>query len=255
MNRFIRYILFFTLLQCCFYKTVEGQKISPDNLGNYWIIEGSRIFGVSESAMLKPAFSNIVLGNPSSVDASDPFKILAFYQNTQTIAIINNDAVLIGKPIELSLLNIGEVSCSARSSLGGVWLAVQSAHTIIRFDKHIKQIEQTIYLPNRFAKYDIIQIAEYNGELYIGFENGSVLIFDTYGALMYEYTFDPFSTFLLNSDRIFITKKDTVFEYSLSNNQELLSVYHCKSEAYIAVFQSKLACFNGKHFEVCEKIE
>lgn len=255
MNRFVRYVLFFTLLQKCFFSAVFGQKISPDNLGNYWVIEGSRIFGVSESAVLKPTFSNIALGNPSSVDASDPFRILAFYQNTQTLAIINNDAVLIGKPIELSQLNIGEVSCAARSSLGGVWLAVRSTHNVIRFDKQIKQVEQTINLPNRLAKYNISQIAEYNSELYIGFENGAVIVFDTYGALMYEYSFDPFSSFLLNSDRIFITKKDTIFEYSLSNNQELLSAYRCKSEVYIAVFHSKLACFNGKYFEFCEKIE
>lgn len=252
MHRPIRYLVFFALLQFCFSGILFSQKISHDNLGKYWVIEGNRVICVSESARLEPTFSSIILGSPTSLDASDPFRILVFYQNTQTVAIINNDAVMIGKPVELFQLNIGEASCATRSSLGGVWLAIQGAQKIIRLDKHIKQIEQTIKLPGRYAKFDVIQIVEYNGDLYVGLEDGSVLTFDTYGALTHAYVYEPFSSFLIDKSRVFIAKKGGVFEYSLFNNQELLSTYQCACADYITIIRSILACFDGEQFIFCE---
>ncbi|MDD2195731.1 MAG: hypothetical protein PHW91_00960 [Bacteroidales bacterium] len=253
MHRSIRYLVFYALLLFCFSGTLFSQKVSYDNLGKYWLIEDNRIVCVSESDRLKPTFSRIVLGNPTSVDASDPFKILVFYQNTQTVAIISNDAVLIGKPVELFQFNIGEASCSTRSSLGGIWLAIQGAQKIIRLDKHLKQTEQTIKLPSRYAKFAVIQITEYNGELYVGLEDGSVVAFDTYGALVHEYTYEPFSNFLIDKNRVFIAKKGEVFEYSLFNSQELLAKYKCDCADYITITHSLLACYDGQQFNFCEK--
>jgi hypothetical protein len=247
--------VFLALLQFCFSEILLSQKISHDNLGKYWAIEGNRIVCVSESARLKPTFSSIVLGSPTSVDASDPFRILVFYQNTQTVAIINNDAVLIGKPVELFQLNIGEASCAIRSSLGGFWLAIQGAQKIIRLNKHLKQIEQTIKLPSRYAKFDVIQIAEYNGDLYVGLEDGSVVTFDTYGALVHEYFYESFSSFLIYKNRVFIARKGSVFEYSLFKSQELLSTYQCACADYITIVHSILACFDGQQFNYCEKFD
>lgn len=255
MHRPIRYLVFLALLQFCSSGILVSQKISHDNLGKYWIIEGNSVICVLESARLKPTFSSIVLGSPTSVVASDPFRILVFYQNTQAVAIISSDAVMIGKPVELFQLNIGEASCATRSSLGGVWLAIQGAQKIIRLDKHIKQIEQTIKLPGRYAKFDVIQMAEYNGDLYVGLEDGSLLTFDTYGALAQEYAYEPFVKFLIDKNRVFIAKKDGVFEYSLFNSQKLLSAYHCACANYITIIHSMLACFDGQQFIFCEKFD
>ncbi|HPF93206.1 MAG TPA: hypothetical protein PLV65_04685 [Tenuifilaceae bacterium] len=255
MSNFLKFSLFQLAFALCMANTSYSQKISYDGIAKYWIIEGNRVISFTQTEKLSKSFSRIVLGEPASVDASDPFRILVFYSNAQAIAIINAEAALVGNTIDLNSLGVGEISHATRSSLGGAWFALDGIPKLLRVNKQFLHVEQTVTLPNRYAKHPVVQIAEHNGSLYVGLSNGSILVFDTYGSLEKELFFDPFTMFLLNRQSLFIVKTDSVVEYSLSNHNHMNGQYHCTCSPYIAIVGNEVACFNGKLFVFCEKIE
>ncbi|HDP55013.1 MAG TPA: hypothetical protein ENN24_04940 [Bacteroidetes bacterium] len=255
MLKFLRFLLFQLAIALCMASTSHSQKISYDGIAKYWIIEGNRVVAFTRTEELNKSFSSIVLGEPSSVDASDPFRILVFYRKAQAIAIISAEASAVGSTIDLNSLGIGEISHATRSSLGGAWLALDGIPKLVRLNKQFLHVEQTVMLPNRYAKHAVVQIAEQNGTLYVGLSNGSILVFDTYGSLDKELSFHPFTMFMLSRQSISVVNTDSVVQYSLSNRNQKIGKYHCTCSPYIAIVRNEVACFKGKQFVFCEKIE
>jgi hypothetical protein len=255
MSNFLKFSLFQLAFALCMANTSYSQKISYDGIAKYWIIEGNRVIPFTQTEKLSKSFSRIVLGEPASVDASDPFRILVFYSNAQAIAIINAEAALVGNTIDLNSLGVGEISHATRSSLGGAWLVLDGIPKLLRVNKQFLHVEQTIALPNRYAKHSVVQIAEQNGSLYVGLSNGSILVFDTYGSIEKELSFNPFTMFLLSRESVFLVNTDSVVEYLLSNHNHKSGEYRCPCSPYIAMVSNEVACFNGKQFVFCEKIE
>lgn len=255
MSNVLKFLLIQLAIALCMANTSHSQKISYDGIAKYWIIEKNRVVAFTQTEKLSKSFSSIVLGEPAWVDASDPFRILVFYRKAQAIAIINTEAALVGNTIDLNSLGVGEISHAIRSSLGGAWLALDGIPKLLRLNKQFLHVEQTVTLPNRYAKHPVVQIAEQNGSLYVGLSNGSILVFDTYGSLEKELSFEPFSMFMLSRQSLFLVKTDSVVEYSLSNHNHKNGQYHCTCSPYIAIVSNEVACFNGKQFVFCEKIE
>ncbi|PKP39823.1 MAG: hypothetical protein CVT98_00330, partial [Bacteroidetes bacterium HGW-Bacteroidetes-15] len=145
LNRlfFLAIALFFPILLMG-----QTQSISPDGIGAYWFIKDSKVLKIDFEGNVKSSYSNLMLGNPSEIDPSDPFRIVVFFQGSQSIVIINNDANILGKPITISELGLGEVTLVSRSSRVGLWFLHRESAEIVRVDNQLSKVEQRIALPS-----------------------------------------------------------------------------------------------------------
>lgn len=249
MRRFAPAIWAFAILSLLAQHQGIGQPISADGMGKFWVLEGSKVFCIDSNGDKSTPFSRIDLGVPTSIDAEDPFRIVVFYGGTQNLVVLNNDAGIIGKPVNLSSLGLGEALFVVRSPLGGVWMAMDGEHAIVRLNKHLNQVEQTIKPP----RFDIMGLLEHEGNLYAAFLNGSILVFDTYGSVMDTYTFAPFDAFLLHGNSLFLVRGDKIFEHYLEQPNKIVGAYHCNSVDYLTLHRGKLSFYDGTRVVFCEK--
>lgn len=234
---------------------VSAQNISADGLGGYWLIDGGRVACVDSHGKRKVSYSELLLGNPTSIDASDPFRILTFYLSTQTLVVLSSEATLIGKVVDLSLHDLGYISSAARSSLGGAWLSAEGTRSIFRLDKQLNRVEQKLVLPVKHASSQVLQMVEHDGMLYVGLDKGIILEYDSYGSLLRELPFKPHDGFLIHGDRIYIKFKGVVEEFSLINPQESRAIYEYDNHVPLVVLGNQLHGFTGGRFILCKKID
>lgn len=253
MNRLKQFIVLAGIIILLLPVKVSAQHISADGLGNYWLIDGSKVVCVDSQGKKKASYSELLLGNPSGVDATDPFRILVFYRSSQNLLILNNDASPIGKAVDLSTLIQGEAQYVVRSSLGGAWIATEGENKLLRYDKHLRRVEQVVNIPPQYSQFLVLQLAEHRGNLFVALENGQILVFDTYGALQKENKFDPFDLFLLQANSLYTIKGTQAVEYSLTHWPTAINSYTCGDSKHLTFFKGQLGWYTGERFALCEK--
>jgi len=90
----------------------------PDGLGFYWNISASRILKFNLQGEVVASYSNLSLGKPYSIDATDPFRVMIFFRESQILVFLNSEASIIGKSISIADLDLGEVRLACRCSRG-----------------------------------------------------------------------------------------------------------------------------------------
>lgn len=172
-------------------KIVKAGSIQQNDV---WVIENQKVYKISYDGSVLATHYNNQLGEPTTIDATDPFRVTVFYQHHQQIEILDNHGSRIGNIISLSNLNLGEVTHVCRSSRGGLWLYHRETSELLLTNSQISRV---------IAQFSVLPLAgqtapnvvtEADGVIYLGF--GKVIErFTPYGvrldpiAIAYEHTF------------------------------------------------------------------
>jgi len=79
----------------------EADFFSTDGFGNLYIIQNSEIIKISTKDDKKTVYSNFSSGKISSIDPSDPFRILVYYKDFNRILFLDKNLTEIMSPIPL----------------------------------------------------------------------------------------------------------------------------------------------------------
>jgi hypothetical protein len=230
------------------------QDLLPDGIGNYWVISGSKVSKIDAKGQTIAHYSNILLGNPSSLDSSDPFRVMVFYNQNQNILFLNNDAAIIGKPINFVDIGLGEVVLSCRSSLGGIWLLHREKAELLRYNNQFNAVEQRISIGDEFKNYDPKQMTEHGGILYISLNKSIIARFDTYGAQLIPLDILHEGYFRIEANYLWVKHNNLFWKYNLNDLNEHPETYRCSCHSIPLTINKAVACFNGKEFIFCEKV-
>lgn len=236
---------------------VVGQtnSLSADGIGNYWFFEDSKVVKVDSEGKKLASFSNILIGNPTSIDSSDPFRILVFYQAAQTIVFLNNEANALGNPILISDLGLGEVTQVCRSSRGGVMLLHRETQEIIRYNIHLSKALDRFSLPLNGSQQSFNYMVERGGFLYLGVDNRKIIKFDPYGAIIDKINIDFDESFRIESNFIITSKNSLAYKVYLMSSEKKTETFSCKCGSLPVLINDDLHCFDGHKFVQCKKIE
>lgn len=253
----IIFSLFSTLLFCCFAQSALPQPALPlsDGIGNFWTISGSHVNKINLEGKMLATYSSKFLGLPSSIDATDPFRILVFYKESQHLVVLNNDATIIGSPLNLIELGLGEVSCVCRSSRGGFWMLNPENSLVSHFDDKYRQSGGRIVIDNSFVPRKIIFLFEQKGILYMGVGGDRIARYDVYGARLDELVF-KFDQVRIEDDRFWIQNDYDIFSLTIDFNQNNLPVKVNGMCDYLPISVGQdVMCFDGEKFNLFIKNE
>lgn len=228
------------------------QDVYSDGIGGFWYSQGTSVIKINDNSEIQSTYSNLMLGEPSSMDASDPFRIMVFYQNTQSIILINNDATILGKPISLSDLGFGEVILACRSARGGAWVLHRESSEIVLIDSQFSTVEYRFSLQQSIKNSLPNYMVESDGVIYIGLNNKTIVRFDSYGATLPHIQIDYTNTFLVEKKYLWIAFNGIVKRVNLANPDEITKKFHCTCNSLPIIVNEKLACFDGEKFHFCE---
>lgn len=230
-----------------------SQYVSPDGIGGYWYANGSDVVKIDSDSKKVAAYSNFLLGKPTIVDASDPFRILVFYYESQSVLILNNDALLIGKAVDFSQLHLGEITLASRAARGGVWLYSRELNEIVRLDNQLTRVEHRISLSLQRKVQSPNYMIESNGILYVGFANSQISRFDSYGATLPDLNINYNNSFRVEGNYIWTSKDGVAVKTQIEPFIHYSEKFNCSCTNLPLTIKGKSMCFDGKSFQHCEK--
>jgi hypothetical protein len=156
---------------------------TTDNLGNTYLIKGEEIKKYSQTGDLLKIFSNKTLGKITSLDVTNPLRILVFYKDFASILIIDDLLSQNGDPMNLQDYSLEQSDVICTSFNNGIWFFSRENMELIRLDENFKPVVNTGNL-NRLLSTDLKPnfMIEYNGYIFLNNPAEGILIFDIYGT-------------------------------------------------------------------------
>lgn len=199
---------------------IKADFISTDQLGNFYIIKESELIKIDADNNQTLRYSNNLFGKISSVDPSDPFRILVFNKNFNKITFLDKNLTEIASPVLLDDLGYFNVSVVCQSNNGGFWIFDQNLNELVYFDKKLNLQKKSSQLSSLFdPDREVLGVfmLEKNDYIYLGIKNEGVLLFDSYGTYIKTFPIADIESFQVIDDKIIYFNTGQLNLYNTQN--------------------------------------
>ncbi|MEI6019829.1 MAG: hypothetical protein WCR21_01755 [Bacteroidota bacterium] len=215
-----------------------------DNIGNMYLTNESELQKYSASGKLFARYSNLQLGEISSVDATNPLKILLYYRDLQQIVFLDNQ--LSNNSENVSLVNLGyeqsDLVCSSTNN--SFWIYTKQNNELLRFNENSQKIANTGNL-KQVLQNDLTPnyITEHNGYLYLNCPENGIYVFDMFGGYVKLIGLRQLRQFKVNDNILYFQKDSSLCSYNLKLFEE-----SCKNIPHF-LSNNKVKYINGKLYQ------
>lgn len=206
-----------------------------DHMGNVYVVNGSQLSKYSSEGKQVCNFSDSSLGNISSIDISDPLKILLFYRDFNQIIYLNNKLSNIGNEIDLYDFSDNETEFVCNSQKGGFWMYNSIKKQAFYIANNGEIAAQSILLGSFFDEAEITKMFEHNSYLYLLYKNKGILQLDQNGQFVRKIPFQDIQDFQLIGNRIYYQTKTGIHLYQALNQSDQL--IHTKEDSSMAIIR------------------
>ena len=199
----------------------KSSIINSDNLGNIYLIKESSIEKYTSEGIFINNYSNKSFGNITSIDVSNPLKILVFYEAFQKVILLDNTLTPTTSSISIESLGYNQVSMVCNSHNNGIWMYNKQNSELIFFDQNFKEINKTENIALRYQNhFNPSFLIEQNNQIFLNDSSTGILIFDTYGTYFKKISIQGINHFQINGDQLVFTKKNALKSYNIKTFEE-----------------------------------
>ena len=205
----------------------SGKNFTTDHFGFYYDINEVEIAKYNHKGELQYTYSNNLLGVISSVDVSNPLKILVYFKEFTKVLVLDNTLSPTSTILELTELNLEETSLVCRSYNNGTWYYNPLRFELTRKNQDLTTSNVSSNLANLLNKN--IQpnfLVEHNNRVYLNDPKHGILVFDIFGTYLKTIPVFGLQTFQVKEKfLLFVSEENTVMTYdffTLETNQYLL---------------------------------
>lgn len=196
---------------------VKNKAIAIDDLGFlYLVTEQNELVRYDDNVRQEFAYSNERLGAISSVDVNNPFKLLCFYENYQTIIVLDN---LLGEVSRYPLFDLGysNVEAIGISNDNNLWLYDPIAYKLKKIDNVGNLLVESITMYNEGLEYIKPNfLKEKENKVFLYDENHGFFVFDNLGQYIEKILLKDLDSFqILGENKIVYQLDDQLHIYDL----------------------------------------
>ena len=202
-------------------KTFKGDLVgSIDEQQNSFLFDGSELIKLNDKSEILFHQSIKSLGTIKEIDARNPFKILLFSENQQSINYIDNSLSLQNETIDLSNFDLNNViSTSGSDQMDKCWVYNQDNSTLKLIGKNEQQFQSISNLKKLVNLNSIDKIKEVNSTLFLLDFSGKIVLLDIYGNLKSQFDFNPFTSAIMDQSMIYLQTDQTLLVFNYIKNQ------------------------------------
>ena len=221
-------IILSIIISSVFSKNITAQTVSintatdfieVDNQGNIYAVNDYNLKKYNTNGKLLFKYSDRINGNISSIDVTNPLRILVFFKESNVIVFLDWQLLPIADPVNIFENTNSEAEAVAVSSAGNFWMYSEDCGCATLYNDRWKKIQQTENLSDRVTGNKIIFIRENNQKLYIGLPD-RVLTFDIFGYYLTTVHFKNASNIKFTGDYISYVKNNNLSIFNLQTKQE-----------------------------------
>lgn len=201
---------------------LEADKfIGVDNYENSYYVHNNTLF--KKTINFTYSYSNTQLGSITSIDITNPLKLLVFYRDFNTVLLLDNKLNELTKPINFTTESFSKnIAFASISSNNNLWLYSLDDNKLQLWNHQTRKIEFTsqplTFFVNNFEP--INQLSTYKNCWLIGKNN--ILKFNEYGSFIEGHEKTKTNNLRLFRDRyIFLEDNKLFYENTSNTSQEI----------------------------------
>jgi hypothetical protein len=197
-----------------------------DNLGNVYFVKEDELVKHLASGRFFARYSNLKFGNITSVDVTNPLKLVLYYKDFQQIVFLDNQLSVNSEAVSLELLGYEQTDLVCASANNSFWIYNKQNNELIRFNENskkiaftgnLKQVLQTELYPNFMI--------EHNGMLFLNCPENGIYVFDIFGAFSRVISIKGLKQFQVNENLIYFKKDSAICSYNYKTFEEACKCY------------------------------
>lgn len=168
-------------------KTIKGpyDYFTADNLGNIYTVHGDEIIKYLADGRQFARYSNLKLGNVTSVDVTNPLKIVVYYRDYQQIVFLDNQLSVNSENVALEVLGYEQTELVCAGSNNSFWIYNKQNNELLRFNEASKKTAFTGNLKQVLqADLNPAFMQEQNNLLYLVCPGKGIFVFDVFGSFV-----------------------------------------------------------------------
>ena len=199
---------------------IQGNFFTTDNLGNCFLADKDEITKYDGNGTVFNKFSIKAFGDISSIDASNPMKLMVFYKDFSKIIYLDNTLSLNGNPIDLEDYNLTQSKLICASHSDGIWFYDQQKLALIRLDQNLNISQSTSNL-NQLLGIELNPnfMCEYNNSVYLNNPLTGILVFDIFGTYVKTIPIFNLSKFQVTNDAIYYLLNNNATSFQLKTGE------------------------------------
>ncbi|MDR1757970.1 MAG: hypothetical protein LBR51_03275 [Bacteroidales bacterium] len=201
------------------WKGITADFITADKLNHIYLVKGSTVYKFPFVAHQAPhdlsrslSYTYFSAGNITSIDVSNPMKIMLFYQESGVIVFLDDHLSPVSSPLVLTEQQMPSISLATYTSDSKIWLYDFVNNDMIQLDHYLKPTQRVHY---RFESFNPIQFKEiYGRQLMLQDTGRGLYLFDTFGT--YNKTLPVISRFpvLAAGHSFYYLKENELYVYN-----------------------------------------
>jgi hypothetical protein len=229
----------------------KANNFTTDRLGNSYLYNSNFIWLYNNKGDSIAAFNSRKYGEISSVDATDPYKILVFFSSYNLIIYLDNYLSLNGDPIELEKLGYDQIAMACISRGDGIWIFDAIKQKAIHLNENFKADKETVNLSQWFGKrLDVNFMLEYNNQLFINEYTAGIYQFDHFGTYLKKIPIDSLQSFQRVNEDLHFYKTLKFCQYNTSNfNQNCINLSQEKPKDF-RIEKNRYYLFSHKSYQI-----
>ncbi len=196
---------------------LNGGAYITDNLQNVYVWNHCSLKKYDPKGHLLYIYDDRSYGDISSLDVTDPMKIMVFYKDFPEIVFIDNTLSVNGTHINPSRLGFPLTSLACLSHDNGVWLYDAQNLQLVRLDMNMNIKQETGSLMELLG-YPVNPdyLLEYNDYIYMNDPSLGILEFDEFGTYYRTIPVKGLTNFELRGDELYYTKANQLHTFHLN---------------------------------------
>jgi hypothetical protein len=184
---------------------------TTDNLGNIYVIKEDELIKYLANGKYFARYSNLKLGNITTVDATNPLKLILYYRDFQQIVFLDDQLSVNSDVVSLETLGFEQTDLVCASNNNSFWIYNKQNNELNRFNENSKKITSTGNL-KQILQHEMAPnfMMEHNGYLYLNSPETGVFVFDVFGAFSKIISIKNLKQFQV-SENILYYQKDSSF--------------------------------------------
>ncbi|MBE9467212.1 MAG: hypothetical protein IMY72_02690 [Bacteroidetes bacterium] len=194
---------------------INNEYFTTDNLGNVYTINNKQLTKFDKEGTEICEYGNSYLGNITSVDVSNPLRILIFYKDFNQIVFLDNTLSTIGSAINLIDIDVDEATLVCGSNQNGFIVLNSQTKKICKYDKTLKLVYESFNLGQIVGReFKPNSMCEKNGFVYLNIPSKGILVFDMQGVYSKTIYIRNLKSFQIKTNNILYYDKNSLQKYN-----------------------------------------
>lgn len=230
---------------------VTASQYYSDQLENIYVIQQNLLTKYDRDGRRVASYSNPQYGVITSVDVTNPLRILVFYRQHARLVQLDKFLTALDAPILLTNLTPLEPEAVCSSTVGSFWMFNPDENRLLCYDKFLDEVRRSVNLATLIDfPAACCGITEQSNRLFACFSGYGLLVFDRYGTFYKVLPDIRTAQIQVKNELIYYFQDRTLSEFNLQTGRSRTLQLPGPLPMNVLVEQSRLFMIYPSHITI-----